>query len=207
MSGRVAISGAILAGGRGRRIGVDKAALDLGDGVPFLDRAAHALGAVADEVIVVGGGPRPGHRVVDDRYGDTGALGGLATALAAASGDMVCVVGCDLPFASTDVFRLLLRLVEGHDAAVPHVGGRDHVMHAVYRRSCLPAIERALVRGDRRVGSFLPLIRLRRVDAALIAPVDPSLDSLMNVNTPGDLARARECRARAERSGDERCRA
>lgn len=188
------ISGAILAGGKSRRMGQDKAWLDLGDGVPLVRRVAAALGAVADELIVVSNDPgyeRLGYAVHADRYGETGAFGGIATAVAAASGDLVCVAACDMPFPSAAVYRLLLDAIAEHDVAIPLIGGEYETMHALYRKSCLPAMEARLARGQLRVISFFDDVRVRAVSADEIRAVDPELRSFTNLNTPEELARAR----------------
>jgi molybdopterin-guanine dinucleotide biosynthesis protein A len=190
----VSVTGAVLAGGKSRRMGRDKAWLDLGDGVPLVRRVAEALREVSDEVIVVANEPRYqqlGYAVVPDRYGETGALGGIATAVAVANGDLVCVAACDMPYPSPDVFRLLLRLAEGHDVAVPLIAGEYETMHAVYRKSSLRAMEAALARGGRRIIAFFGEVRVREVSAAEVQAVDPALRSFTNLNTPEDLERAR----------------
>ncbi len=188
------VTGAILAGGKSRRMGQDKAWLDLGDGVPLVRRVAAALARVADDLIVVANDPRYielGHPVVPDRYGATGAFGGIATAVSAARGELVCVAACDMPFPSPDVYALLLRLVEEYDVAIPRIEGEYETMHAVYRRTCLPAMERALARQELRVVSFFPDVKVRDVSAEEIRAVDPELRSFTNLNTPEELERAR----------------
>lgn len=188
------VTGAILAGGKSRRMGRDKAWLDLGDGVPLVRRVAEALRQVSDELIVVANDPRYGelgYPVVPDRYGETGALGGIATAVAAANGELVCVAACDMPYPSADVFHLLVRLADRYDVAVPLVEGEYETMHAVYRKGCLPAIEAALGRGGRRVISFFGEVRVREVSAAEVRAVDPALRSFINLNTPEEFERAR----------------
>ncbi len=176
-------------------MGRDKAWLDLGDGVPLVRRVADALAQVADELVVVTNDERYaslGYPIVPDRYGEKGAFGGIATALAATRGELVCVAACDMPWPSPDVFRLLLRLAEGFDVAIPRLDREYETMHAVYRRTSLPAMERALGRGDMRVISFFPDLRVREVGESELRAVDPRLEAFANLNTPEELARARE---------------
>jgi len=189
----VNVSAAILAGGKSRRMGRDKAWLDLGDGVPLVRRVADALANVASEIVVVATDQRfaaLGFPVVPDRYGEKGAFGGIATAVAATGGELVCVAACDMPWPSPAVYQLLLRLVDGYDVAIPKVAEELETMHAVYRRTCLPAMERALARGDMRVISFFAEVRVREVSADEIRAVDPRLVAFENLNTPEDLERA-----------------
>ena len=65
-------------------------------------------------------------------------------------------------------------------------------LHALYRRSCLPAIEGRLAAGQRRVISFLPDVRVRDVLPAEISPLDPNFLSFLNVNTPEEWEQARK---------------
>ena len=191
---RGTVSAAILAGGKSWRMGRDKAWLDLGDGVPLVRRVANALAEVADELVVVTGDPRYAelsYPLVPDRYGEKGAFGGIATAVAATRGELVCVAACDMPWPSPEVYRLLLRLADGYDVAIPRIDGEYETMHAVYRRTCLPAIERALARGEMRVISFFPYVRVRNVSADEVRPLDPDLRSFANLNTPEELELAR----------------
>lgn len=188
------VSAAVLAGGESRRMGRDKAWLDLGDGVPLIQRALAAARAVTDDVFVVDrdtATARLGERTVPDRYGRSGALGALATALAAAARPLVCVIACDLPFASPALLRLLVDRAANADGAVPWISRRYEPLCAVYARSCLAAFEDAIRRGELAIHSALAGLNVRPVGEAELRTVDPALASFTNLNTPGDLARAR----------------
>lgn len=96
-----------------------------------------------------------------------------------------------MPYCSPDLYRLLLDLVTEHDVAIPVVAGKWQTMHAVYRRTCLPAVEATLSRGDLRVIAFFPEVRIRAVGIEEIQSIDPELRSLIDLDTPGELADAR----------------
>ncbi|WP_404372520.1 molybdenum cofactor guanylyltransferase [Sphingomonas sp. MMS24-J45] len=103
--------GAILAGGRSRRFGSDKALADL-DGEPMIWRVAEAIGPFVDAIVVCGHpAPPPGMKRVPDVPGPgLGPLGGLAGALhhALAEGYAgVLSVGCDTPVLDGDLLRQL----------------------------------------------------------------------------------------------------
>lgn len=112
-------------GGHSRRMGRDKAVLDLGAG-PLAEIAARCLtDAGAAEVLAVGGradrataAPK-GTRWVPDRWPDAGPVGGIATALLTASGDVV-VMPCDVPDVPSALVRELVAVLRRHrrDAAV-----------------------------------------------------------------------------------------
>src|SRR3970040_1340963 len=95
-------TGAIIAGERARRLGGrDKSQLVVG-GLPIIVRQVGLLQRVADEILVIGERPEraalAGVRYCADLVAGLGPIGGLHTALEAASADRVLVVACDLPF-------------------------------------------------------------------------------------------------------------
>ena len=187
------VSAAIMAGGKSRRMGRDKAWLDLGDGRPIVRRVIEVMSEVADEVFLVANDERYrslGLRVVPDRFPEGGALGGIATGVGAAAHDRVLVAACDMPFLVPGVFRLLVERSDGADAVVPKVGDDLETLHALYAKACLPAMERALAAGKLRVVSFFGDVRLRILQEAELRAVDPDLRSFTNVNTPEELAAA-----------------
>ncbi len=180
-----------MAGGRSRRMGRDKAWLDVGDGRPIVRRVIDVLSDVADEVFIVANDERfhtLGPRVVADRFPDGGVLGGIATGIGAATHDRVIVAACDMPFLRGEVFRLLIDRSLGVDAVVPRLGGEYETLHALYAKSCLAPIERALASGRMRVISFFDDVSVRTIDEDELRTVDPELRSFTNVNTPEELA-------------------
>lgn len=187
------VTGIVLAGGLSARMGRDKASLEI-EGVSLLQRTAERLASVVDSVLIVARSdqqvpvldlPVP-HRVVSDRYPDTGPLGGIATGMHASDARVFAVTACDMPLLDPGVIRQLLGALDAADAAVP-VGpdGREEPLCAVYRRECLPAIERCLSAGSYRVTSFYSERRVVRVR------IDDAL-TFSNVNTPDDLERIGE---------------
>jgi len=186
------ISAAVMAGGKSRRMGQDKAWIDVG-GQPLIARVIEVLATVADEVIIVANEARYGAlgvRVVPDRFPDGGALGGIATGVGAAAHPTVLVAACDMPFLDAAVWRLLLGRTDVVDVVIPVVGGQLETMHALYTKACLPSMERALAEGRMRVISFFDQVRVLRIGEETIRAVDPTLRSFTNVNTPEELAAA-----------------
>lgn len=189
-----AVSAAVMAGGKSRRMGTDKAWLDVGDGRPIVQRVIDVARDVADEVFLVANDEKfrtLGLRVVPDRFPDGGALGGIATGIGAATHDRVLVIACDMPFLRADVLRYLVDQAEDVDAVVPRIGGEHETLHALYTKACLTPIERALEAGKMRVISFFPDVRVRTLGEDDLRLFDPDLRSFTNVNTPEELAAAK----------------
>ena len=188
----MSVTAAIMAGGKSKRMGQDKAWIEL-DGEPIIRRVANVLAQVADEVIVVANDPRYaalGLRVVADRFPDGGALGGIATGVSAATHDRVLVAACDMPFLSAEVWRVLLDHRYEADVVIPRIGGEYETFHALYTKACVAPMERALSAGKMRVISFFDEVRVQAIDERELRVADPTLRSFTNVNTPEELATA-----------------
>jgi molybdopterin-guanine dinucleotide biosynthesis protein A len=191
------VIGAVLAGGRGRRIGGDKPSLELG-GQTLVRRAVDALRLVGlDAVLVL----RPGQAVplidptiavVQDEVEDAGPLGGLHALLRWLPVESVLVMPCDQPFLMPELLRELLgQPREGVDAVVGRPADLVEPLPGLYRRGCLHAVEEALARGERSLRELLSRLRVLEVPAETLRRWDPQLLSYVNVNTPADLAWAR----------------
>lgn len=191
-------SGVIVAGGRSRRMGRDKALLDLG-GRPVIARVAGSLASACAEVLVAGGEPGRyaflGLREAPDRYPGLGPLAGVHAGLDAMARPAGLFVACDMPFLSSHLLHGLARRgAEGDvDAVVPRVAGRPEPLCAWYRRTLLPAAEAVLDRGGGPVAALweAPGARITWMEEDELRRLDPELLSFANLNSPGDYDRAR----------------
>ena len=188
----------ILEGGRGTRLGgVDKGALVVA-GRTIRSRQLEALRPVTDAVLRVGaptidGGD--GVPAVADMVPDRGPLGGLATALAAAPGETLLVLACDLPHVTTGFLSCLVRIAAEApeaDAVVPKTERGYHPLCAVYRPSARDAVERGLAAGHLAMTRLLSDLRVRVVREDELEEFGGSRWLLANVNTPSDLAEVQE---------------
>ena len=153
VAARVSFGGAVLAGGASRRMGADKAFIEL-DGSTLLDRAVMAVAdGGADPVVVVGGDRErieaAGHRYAADQHPGEGPLGGIITALDVVDRDLVVVLACDLIEASPVAVSSLVAVAGSADVAVPVVDGRGQWLHAVWRRTTLEPLRAAFAAGER----------------------------------------------------------
>lgn len=181
-------AGAVLTGGRSRRMGRDKATLPI-DGVPLARRVADALLlAGATDVVGVGGdpavlGPALGMEVVVDPLGE-GPLGGLAVALSRFPlHELVVVLGCDLLGASPMAIHAVVDALAADgaaDVAVPLLDGVRQSMHGAWRVRTLGLVRHALDAGDRSVQSVLDRL-------AVVEVHDLDRAWLRDADTPDDL--------------------
>ena len=188
------ITGLVLAGGASRRMGRNKAFLEL-DGRPLIQVVVERMARACAEVLIVAGDAQPyaglGVPVVEDRFRGVGVLGGLHAGLEAASHDLVLAVGCDMPFLDPSLLRAFAGWAEGFDVAILRRGEQVEPLHAAYRRTCLPAMEVAIRDHRRRIISFFPHVRVRYVTPAEVTCFDSDLRSFRNVNTPQEWEMAR----------------
>jgi molybdopterin-guanine dinucleotide biosynthesis protein A len=201
-------TGAILCGGRSRRMGRDKALVPVA-GAPMIVRVAEALWvAGAHDVVAVGREPGElaqfGLTTVPDRRSGRGPAGGIATALAWGSSrrggrggmdEIVLVVGCDLLAPSPAAMGATVAALAHHATAavsVPVSGGRTQWHHAAWRRSAAPAVESAVDAGARGVGQVV-------VAAGLVVAGVDGIDAaaLADADTPEDLPAPRMAADRA----------
>jgi len=176
-------------------MGREKLSLEV-DGVPLVQRVRDTLAACCREVLVVGGGgiTLEGVRyITGERSGSLGPLAGMEAGLASARSPLAFVAAGDMPFLTQDMVSYLLGRLErgGVLAAVPRCGNRTHPLCAAYARELLPRLGAALDSGVRAVHGFLERMDdVEYVGEELRRFGDPDL-LLMNVNSPGDLERAR----------------
>src|SRR6185295_14914494 len=150
------IAGLLLTGGASRRMGTDKALIEVG-GQRLVDRAAAVLGAVADPVVEVGPGwsGLPAVREDPPGSGPLAALSAGATALRAAGHDgPVLVLAVDMPRVSVELLRFLAGRT-GLATAVPRGGGYPQPMCARYGPDVLAAVDERLAAGGRSLRDLL----------------------------------------------------
>lgn len=188
----------ILCGGRSSRMGRDKASLPFGPET-MLQRVVRLVGEIVDlrGIVVVAAPSQEVPKLLQDvviaRDTDEfwGPLAGLAVGLDALRTrfkeiDAVYVTGCDYPLLEPAFIERMFALLGEFDAALPFDGEQRHVLAAVYRPTVLVPVERLLANNQFRLQSLLDEISVREVSAEELRAVDPSLDSLRNVNNEAD---------------------
>ncbi|MDR1995792.1 molybdenum cofactor guanylyltransferase MobA [Azonexus sp.] len=187
--GAPAITGVILAGGLGRRMGgVDKG-LQLLAGQPLAAHVAARLGPQVDELLINANQNATayaalGHPVVADRIaGFAGPLAGLHTALNIARHPLVATAPCDSPFLPADlVARLAAALADGgHDIAIARTAERIHPVFCLCRRSLAVPLGAFLTAGHRRFSQWLD-------EQCTVEVSFPDEAAFANINTAAELA-------------------
>ena len=138
-------------------------------------------------------------KVVVDLYPGKAALGGIYTGLMCADTPSSVVVGCDMPFLNGDLLQHLIDSSTGYDTVVPRMGKMLEPLHAVYSKRCLDSIEQLLSKGVVAIWHLFDLVKTRYVDEDEINRFDPKHSSFFNINTQGDLEKARSLVRQMER--------
>jgi molybdopterin-guanine dinucleotide biosynthesis protein A len=187
---RADITGVVLAGGRGQRMGgVDKGLMPLA-GKPMV---THVLAALCPQVatIVVNANRNLdqyaafGYRVAADAIGDYyGPLAGMASAMEVATTNYVLTVPCDSPLMASDlVARLYQALAQEHaEIGVAHDGERMHPVFALLQRALLPSLQKYLQSGERKIDRWFA-----RHNVAIAYFTDEP-ETFINVNDPEERA-------------------
>jgi molybdopterin-guanine dinucleotide biosynthesis protein A len=164
---------AILAGGRGARLGgVDKASLRC-EGRTLLERL-HDLAVLARDVLVI--------RAEDDVVREKGAPGGLVTALCRAKTPFVLAVCCDMPHVALAAARALCD-AEAHDITVFETHQGLQPFPGLYRAALGAAWRVRLEKQDPALRELIDLAGPRRLS---LVTADPTGRSVLSVNTPED---------------------
>ena len=187
------ITGVILAGGRGQRMGgVDKGLQDL-DGRPLVQWVLDRLAPQVDSVVInanqnLARYAEFGCTVLPDGIPDfAGPLAGLHAALSQATTPLLLTVPCDSPFLPDDLAQRLRAALDaqGAELAVARTGDQVHRAFCLTRRGPLPKLEAFLASGERKVGLWHASLKLAEV------AFDDEADGFSNINTLEDLAAAR----------------
>jgi len=175
---------AILIGGDSSRMGTDKALYEVDGSAMALRVSAAANAAGASEVLLIGGTAARAKKLSGawkkDLYPGEGPLGGVITALKAASHDSVVVLSCDMPFITDSVISSLVRSLSDAQATVGRTDRLNWLCAAWSKQECLKTLESVWKRKERAVHRAAVLLDVAEVPVPAVA--------VRNINSPADLA-------------------
>ncbi len=195
------VTGIVLAGGRGRRMGgVDKG-LQAFRGRPMVEWVLERLAPQVGEVLInanqnLESYAAYGYRVVPDEVGGfAGPLAGLHRGMKEALSPLVATVPCDSPFLPLDLVLRLARPVSAGQAqlSVARTGAQAHPVFCVAGRDLLPHLEGFLAEGGRKIDAWYST--LRTVEVAF----DDEPEAFGNFNTLEELRLAEALKSEARR--------
>ncbi len=183
------VAAAVLCGGSSRRMGTDKAFVEVG-GVAMVERVAAALAAAGcAPVLLVGGDAallaRTGLPTVADRWPGAGPAGGVVTALTSLATELVVVASCDLPLLEPGVVRTVVAALAADVALGVAVASTDRAQFSLTAWRRQVAADPVRVQWDAGARALHQLVAA--VPSAL---VEVPAAALRNVNTPDQLSAA-----------------
>lgn len=185
------VTGVILAGGLGRRMGgIDKGLQEL-RGRPMVAWVVERLVPQVDELLINANQNSEryaafGHRVVPDQIPDfAGPLAGLHAALSAAAHPLVATAPCDSPFLPADLISRLFSALTATDAdlAVARTFDQPHPVFCLCKREVLPHLTEFLESGGRKIDRWYATLKV--VEVAF----DDEAEAFENINTKEELGR------------------
>ena len=184
------VTGIVLAGGQGRRMGTVDKGLQLLRGKPMAAAVIERLSPQVDELLInanqnIAAYEAFGHRVVPDAIGGfAGPLAGLHAGLCAASHPLVLTVPCDSPFLPSDLFIRLKSKIGENDLAVAKTGDQPHPVFALVRTAVRKNLENFLSGGGRKIDAWYASLKVVEVQ------FDDQADAFRNINTREELNNA-----------------
>ena len=192
------VSGVVLAGGKSKRMGMDKRHLSV-HGKPLLDRVTSVLLELFPEVLLVLAEEDISKqddriRIVTDLVPGCAAVGGLYTGLYHSRHPRVFVVACDMPFINPAVIELFLQKADATDIVLAQLVTGLQPLHGLYSKHCLPFLKAMIDARDLRLQNIADQqgLAVHRIPETEIKRLDPQLLSFLNVNSPADLELAQK---------------
>jgi molybdopterin-guanine dinucleotide biosynthesis protein A len=192
MSGQLTpITGVILAGGEGRRMGGADKGLQLLDGRPLVQWVLERLQPQVGQVVISANRNLERYRALgcpvleDLTPGFAGPLAGLQAAMAGATTPLLLAAPCDSPRLPADLGSRLLAALQAaqSDLAVPRAGDRAHRAFCLVRCELLPRLDAFLAGGGRKLGLWYETLNTVEVD------FDDEAAAFGNINSIADLHR------------------
>jgi molybdopterin-guanine dinucleotide biosynthesis protein A len=197
--GQAQVGGFVLAGGGSTRFGRDKALARIGDEA-VLARLCSVMRGVTPCVTIIGSREKYaafGAKCIPDRWPGEGPLGGIITALLAASetcgGEWNIIVGCDMPFLTSEWLAYLIQRAQASEAEVvaPRSAYGLEPLCACWRASGVEKLQRAFEGGTRKVTEAMKHLTMEVLDETHWKRFDSADRLFWNMNTPGDYEEAK----------------
>lgn len=181
----------ILAGGKSRRMGMDKSML-LVNGRPAIEHILSQLEPLFEQILISANDKDKyaylGRPIVQDKQPGAGPIMGIVSALEQAKSNINFVVACDIPVIDKPFLNKMLEGAEKYDAVIPvSDGGHLEPLFAIYNKSLVPHMQDMLKKGTRKIIDTFPGRNIRHIKMK-----DTSW--LINLNTSQDYKRFLELR-------------
>ncbi len=158
----------IMAGGKSLRMGRDKSMLPV-NGEPVIKHIFEQLHPHFSQIFISSDDVSKysflGVEVIPDEVTGKGPLIGIASATRASANDVNFAIACDIPEVDISFVRWMVRKSKGFDAVVPQTGPAQYEpLFAVYRKSTLAAIDKAIAAENYRIIDPLKDCKVNYID-------------------------------------------
>lgn len=186
------VGAVVLCGGQSQRMGYPKWKLPVGS-ITILDHIVQSIDPLVSPIVVCCGSElieyaRTGVRIVLDENKNCGPLEGMRAGLANLVGDvdLAFMFACDSPYVVIPAMKVLYESISTNQAVMPVSENRVYAMNGLYRVSAHNEMAKMIAAGNLRVQQLANQIEAEQIGIEQIKTVDPSLDSLANINRPAE---------------------
>jgi molybdenum cofactor guanylyltransferase len=187
------VTGVILAGGKSRRMGRDKAFLPFGKGM-LIERVVEVIQQVTADVILITNTPeqylRLGLPMFTDVIPDVGSLGGIYTGLISAKTPYSLCLACVMPFVTPAFLCFLCDTTVGVDVVIPRNAEDFQPLCAGYLQACREPIGQRIGAGRLKISGSFDHVRVRVTEGEQLSHFDPHGIMFFNANTPEEYVKA-----------------
>ncbi|MGI6704183.1 MAG: molybdenum cofactor guanylyltransferase [Clostridia bacterium] len=182
----------ILAGGKSKRMGFDKALMEI-CGQPIVGLIIKQLRKVFDDIIVVTNNPDGfsglDARITSDILRDSGPLGGIHAGLMHSKSQYAFLTACDMPIVSPEYAKYMTEIAQEElpHAVISEKGSWIEPFHALYSRELTEDIERSVKRGIYKIFDVLKYKNVIRISENKVREYSPDLGVFTNLNHIKDL--------------------
>lgn len=196
------ISAVILAGGKSKRFGKNKAFLKIGDRI-LIDQIVEKMAGLSNEIIIVTNILKKFYylpkkfdylnvKLIKDITPYKGSLGGIYSGLLFAENNSNFVVACDMPFLNISLLKYIISFCQDYDVVIPKINNFFEPLHAIYSKKCLKPIKKLIDEDNLKIIDFFKDVDVKFIGKNEIEKFDPDLLSIFNINTLEDLKIAEE---------------
>jgi len=196
------ISSVILAGGKSKRFGKNKAFLKIGGRI-LIDQIVEKMGRLSNEIIIVTNILKKfdylpkkfdylNVKLIKDIIQYKGSLGGIYSGLLFAKNNSIFVVACDMPFLNIPLLKYIISFFQDYDVVIPKINNFFEPLHAIYSKKCIKPIKRLIDENNLKIIDFFKDVNVKFVKKNEIEKFDPDFLSIFNINTLEDLKIVKE---------------
>lgn len=185
----------ILAGGKSKRMGTNKAFLKI-NGMTNIERMVNRLKPDFPDPILVTNNPKD-YRFLDlkittDLFPSKGPLVGVHAGLVTSSKEVNIIAACDMPFVTAKLATELVNHILDYDAVIPIIKGMKHPLFAVFKKNIVNILEDNIKNGQFRMKNLL-----EHLNVLYVTECDLSIDRtperfFFNMNHPTEYHDAKK---------------